>query len=370
MDNFIVSARKYRPLTFDDVIGQKHITETLLHEIESNKLAQAFLFTGPRGVGKTTCARILAKVINQKATDDAPEDQDFAFNIFELDAASNNGVDDIRRLIDSVRIPPQTGKYKVFIIDEVHMLSTSAFNAFLKTLEEPPVYAIFILATTEKHKVLPTILSRCQVFNFNRIEIKDMTNHLKNIAKNENVEAEEDALHLIARKADGGLRDALSIFDQLVSFCQDHITYAKAVDILNVLDIETYFKVTDLLLAGDTAGVLLCLDEVIRKGFDAQLFVGGLGQHFRDLAISKETKTINILEYSEVFRSKYVDQSKRLDLALILNGLNLLNECDEKYKTSRNPRLLVELCLMKLAHLKSFINGIQDLEELKKKFLK
>ncbi|MBS3914607.1 MAG: DNA polymerase III subunit gamma/tau [Bacteroidetes bacterium] len=368
MDNFIVSARKYRPTTFDTVVGQKHVAETLMHEIESNKLAQAFLFTGPRGVGKTTCARILAKVINSREEGVDPN-QDFAFNIFELDAASNNSVDDIRHLIDQVRIPPQVGKYKVYIIDEVHMLSTSAFNAFLKTLEEPPPYAIFILATTEKHKILPTILSRCQVFNFNRIEVKDMVSHLREIANKEGVEADENALHLISRKADGGLRDALSIFDQLVSFTEGNLTYEKAVEILNVLDHETFFEILDNIRNGDVAKCLIIFDDIIRKGFDGSSFIGGLAEHLRNLAVCKDVKTEILLEVGGAFIEKYKQQSASLSFSFILNALNMVNECDERYKASRNPRLLVELCLMKLAHLNSYLTGIGDIEELKKKFL-
>lgn len=365
MDQFIVSARKYRPTTFEDVVGQRQVAETLMHEINNNKLAQAFLFTGPRGVGKTTCARILAKVIN--AQDGGDPNQDYAFNIFELDAASNNSVEDIRHLIDQVRIPPQVGRYKVYIIDEVHMLSTAGFNAFLKTLEEPPSYAIFILATTEKHKILPTILSRCQVFNFNRIETKDMVEHLKGIAQKENIEASEDALHLIARKADGGLRDALSMFDQLVSFGGGKITYESAVDILSVLDLDTFFDVANLLSSSNIGDSLLIYDGIIKKGFDGSTFLGGLASHFRNLAVSKETKTQTLLDVSESFKSKYLEQSSALSFAFILNGLNMVSEAEEKYKQSRNPRLLVELMLMKLGHLNAFIQSIPSLEEVKKK---
>ena len=365
MDQFIVSARKYRPTTFDDVVGQRQVAETLMHEINNNKLAQAFLFTGPRGVGKTTCARILAKVIN--AQDGGDPNQDYAFNIFELDAASNNSVEDIRHLIDQVRIPPQVGKYKVYIIDEVHMLSTAGFNAFLKTLEEPPSYAIFILATTEKHKILPTILSRCQVFNFNRIETKDMVEHLKGIAQKENIEASEDALHLIARKADGGLRDALSMFDQLVSFGGGKITYESAVDILSVLDLDTFFDVSNMLASSNISDALLSYDTIVKKGFDGSTFLGGMAAHFRNLAVSKETKTQSLLDVSESFQSKYIEQSNAFSFAFILNGLNLISEAEEKYKMSRNPRLLVELMLMKLGHLNSFIQNIPSLEEVKKK---
>lgn len=365
MDQFVVSARKYRPTTFDDVVGQHQVAETLMHEINNNKLAQAFLFTGPRGVGKTTCARILAKVIN--AQDGGDPSQDYAFNIFELDAASNNSVEDIRHLIDQVRIPPQVGKYKVYIIDEVHMLSTQAFNAFLKTLEEPPAYAIFILATTEKHKILPTILSRCQVFNFNRIETKDMVSHLEGIAKKENINADLDALHLIARKADGGLRDALSMFDQLVSFGGGQITYESAVDILSVLDLDTFFNVSSMLFQSQISDALMAYDAIVKKGFDGSTFLGGLASHFRNLAVSKETKTHSLLDVSDSFRTKYIEQSQQFSFAFVLNGLSLVSEAEERYKSSRNPRLLVELLLMKLGHLQSFIQNIPSLEEVKKK---
>jgi len=365
MGQFVVSARKYRPTTFEDVVGQHQVVETLTHEINNNKLAQAFLFTGPRGVGKTTCARILAKVIN--AQDGGDPNQDYAFNIFELDAASNNSVEDIRHLIDQVRIPPQVGKYKVYIIDEVHMLSTQAFNAFLKTLEEPPAYAIFILATTEKYKILPTILSRCQIFNFNRIETKDMVSHLEGIAKKENINAELDALHLIARKADGGLRDALSMFDQMVSFGGGQITYDSAVDILSVLDLDTFFNVSSMLFQSHISDALLAYDVIVKKGFDGSTFLGGLASHFRNLAVSKETKTHSLLDVSDSFRAKYIEQSQQFSFAFVLNGLSLVSEAEEKYKSSRNPRLLVELLLMKLGHLQSFIQNIPSLEEVKKK---
>ena len=368
MDNFVVSARKYRPLSFADVVGQRHVTDTLMHEIENNKLAQAFLFTGPRGVGKTTCARILAKVINSHGAEVDP-DQDFAFNIFELDAASNNSVDDIRKLTDQVRIPPQTGKYKVYIIDEVHMLSQAAFNAFLKTLEEPPSYAIFILATTEKHKVLPTILSRCQVFNFNRILVSDMVAHLQSIANQEGVKAETEALHLIAVKADGGLRDALSIFDQLVSFTGGDLTYAKSVEILNVLDADVYFRLCDCLLAEDRAGALLLFDDVLRRGFDGQFFVSGLSEHLRNLIVCREPKTEQLLEVADAFRPRYAEQARKADLSFFLNALNFTSEADQQYKASRNPPLLVELMLLKLCHLQSYVKQVPDIEALKKKFL-
>ena len=307
MSNFIVSARKYRPQTFADVVGQKHITDTLENEIELGKLAQAFLFTGPRGVGKTTCARILAKVINSQG-DDAGEN-DFAFNIFELDAASNNSVDDIRALNEQVRMPPQTGKYKVYIIDEVHMLSAQAFNAFLKTLEEPPPYAIFILATTEKHKILPTILSRCQIFNFNRIRVFDIVEYLQSIAEKEKVQVEEEALHLIGQKADGGMRDALSMFDQLVSFCEGEITYAKTIENLNLLDSEYYFKITDSLVSQDVGKALLILDDILRKGFDGHQFLLGLNEHLRNLMMVKDTNTHQLIEVSETIQNKYKEQA-------------------------------------------------------------
>lgn len=367
MENFIVSARKYRPSIFDEVVGQKHITETLLNEINSNHLAQSFLFTGPRGVGKTTCARILAKVINQKENDNP--DQDYAFNIFEMDAASNNSVEDIRNLNDQVRIPPQVGNYKVYIIDEVHMLTTQAFNAFLKTLEEPPKYAIFILATTEKHKILPTILSRCQIFNFKRIQIRDMVEHLKKIALKEQVEVEEEALHLIAEKADGGLRDCLSLFDQMVSFCNGNITYAKAVENLNILDKDYYFKITESILKQNISEVLNYYDEILNKGFEGQTFLNGLSEHFRNLMVCKDKDTIHLLDVGESHKAKYEIQSKLTDLSFLLNALNLNNHFDIEYRNSKNPRLHIELALMKLCHIKSMVNTATTLEEIKKKVM-
>jgi DNA polymerase-3 subunit gamma/tau len=365
MQQFIVSARKYRPLTFEDVVGQKHVAETLLHEIENNRLAQAFLFTGPRGVGKTTCARILAKVLNASSTEET--NSDFSFNIFELDAASNNSVEDIRSLIDQVRIPPQIGRYKIYIIDEVHMLSTSAFNAFLKTLEEPPSYAIFILATTEKHKILPTILSRCQVFNFNRIQTLDMVNHLKKIAKNENISVSDEALHLIARKADGGLRDALSLFDQLASFSNGEISYEKAIEMLSILDADTFFSFTDFIVNGETSKTLLLLDEILRNGFDGSLIIEGLTNHFRNLLVSKDPLTNSLLDVSDSYKEKYIKQSNPLELSFLINAINLSNEADEKFRLSRNPRLLIELTLLKLVNLRNFISNLPTLEDLKKK---
>ena len=365
MQPFIVSARKYRPKSFDDVVGQKHVAETLMHEITQNKLAQAFLFTGPRGVGKTTCARILAKVINSQNGENP--DSDFAFNVFELDAASNNAVDDIRNLIDQVRIPPQVGKYKVYIIDEVHMLSTAAFNAFLKTLEEPPSYAIFILATTERHKILPTILSRCQVFNFNRIQIKDMVEHLAQIASKESVEMEEAVLHLIAQKADGGLRDALSMFDQLISFSGGAVTYEKAVEMLSILDMDTFFKLTDYAISADVTQTLLVVNQILNQGFDGSLILGGFADHIRNLMVSKAPETNKLLDVADIFKVKYLEQSKKLSMGFLLNALNLLNDADERYKSSRNPRLHIELTLIKLCHINQFISEIPTLEEVKKK---
>lgn len=365
MQPFIVSARKYRPKSFDDVVGQKHVAETLMHEITQNKLAQAFLFTGPRGVGKTTCARILAKVINSQNGENP--DSDFAFNVFELDAASNNAVDDIRNLIDQVRIPPQVGKYKVYIIDEVHMLSTAAFNAFLKTLEEPPSYAIFILATTERHKILPTILSRCQVFNFNRIQIKDMVEHLAQIASKESVEIEEAVLHLIAQKADGGLRDALSMFDQLISFSGGAVTYEKAVEMLSILDMDTFFKLTDYAINANVTQTLLVINQILNQGFDGSLILGGFADHIRNLMVSKSPETNKLLDVADIFKVKYLEQSNKLKMGFLLNALNLLNDADERYKSSRNPRLHIELTLIKLCHINQFISEIPTLEEVKKK---
>jgi len=367
LENFVVSARKYRPSVFDEVVGQNHITDTLLNEINSNQLAQSFLFTGPRGVGKTTCARILAKLINQTEAD-AP-DNDYSFNIFELDAASNNSVDDIRILNEQVRIPPQTGKYKVYIIDEVHMLSNQAFNAFLKTLEEPPKYAIFILATTEKHKILPTILSRCQVFNFKRIQILDMVQHLKGIAEKENITVSEDALHLIAEKADGGLRDCLSIFDQMASFCSGNITYEKAVENLNVLDRDFYFKVTDAIVNQEVGIALNLFDDVLNMGFDGQLFLNGLSEHMRNLLVCRNAETIKLLNVSETHKEKYKIQSEICNLSFLLNALNINNSFDIEFKQSKNQRLHVELALIKLCHIKSILNTSLTLDELKKKVM-
>ncbi|MFV8225665.1 DNA polymerase III subunit gamma/tau [Christiangramia aquimixticola] len=347
MEHFVVSARKYRPQTFKDVVGQQAITNTLANAISNNHLAQALLFTGPRGVGKTTCARILAKMINNDGTQSP--DEDFAFNIFELDAASNNSVDDIRNLIDQVRIPPQVGNYKVYIIDEVHMLSPSAFNAFLKTLEEPPKHAIFILATTEKHKIIPTILSRCQIFDFKRITVSDARQYLGYIAEQEGVNAEEDALHIIAQKADGAMRDALSIYDRVVSFSGANLTRQAVTENLNVLDYDTYMQVTDLILENDIPQLLIKFNDILTTGFDGHHFIAGLASHFRDLLVCKDQKTIKLLEVGEQTKAKYFEQSQKTSHQFLLEAIELANNCDLKYKTSQNQRLLVELCLMQLA---------------------
>ncbi len=348
MEHFVVSARKYRPQSFKDVVGQKAITNTLLNAIENNHLAQALLFTGPRGVGKTSCARILAKMINSEGTE---TDEDFAFNIFELDAASNNSVDDIRNLTDQVRIPPQVGKYKVYIIDEVHMLSQAAFNAFLKTLEEPPKHCIFILATTEKHKIIPTILSRCQIFDFKRITVTDAKEYLKYIAEEQGITAEDDALHIIAQKADGAMRDALSIFDRVVSFSGKNLTRQAVTENLNVLDYETYFESTDLILENKIPELLLLFNKTLSKGFDGHHYVAGLASHFRDLLVSKTENTIELLEVGEQTKAKYLEQSRKASREFLIQGINLANDCDLKYKSSKNQRLLVELCLMQLASI-------------------
>jgi len=349
MSQFVVSARKYRPQSFRDVVGQQAITNTLLNAIENNHLAQALLFTGPRGVGKTTCARILAKKINEQSG--VTDDNDFAFNVFELDAASNNSVDDIRKLIEQVRIPPQVGNYKVYIIDEVHMLSTAAFNAFLKTLEEPPKHAIFILATTEKHKIIPTILSRCQIFDFKRITISDIREYLKYIAEQQGIEAEDEALQIIAQKADGAMRDALSIFDRVVSFSGDKITRQATSEILNVLDYEVYFKVTDLILDNKLPDLLLELNTVIAQGFDGNHFIAGLASHFRDLMVCKNQATINLMEVGEETRKKYTEQSERATVPFLMEAIRIANDCDLSYRNSKNQRLLVEIALMQLASL-------------------
>jgi DNA polymerase-3 subunit gamma/tau len=354
MSSFVVSARKYRPETFDTVVGQEHITQTLINEIKTDRLAQAFLFCGPRGVGKTTCARILAKEINKGSV---PDGYDYSFNMFELDAASHNSVDDIRALNEQVRIPPQTGDYKVYIIDEVHMLSASAFNAFLKTLEEPPKYAIFILATTEKHKILPTILSRCQIFNFDRIQIPEIVKHLQKIANDEKIDAEDEALHLIAEKADGAMRDALSIFDQMASFgTEGKISYNEVLENLNILDYDYYFKIVDGFVEGNISEVLVIYDEIQRKGFDGQIFLNGLANHFRDLLVAQNATSQQLLEKSKELAVKYHNQARSVSASYIVNAINLLGEADINYKASRNQRLHIELCLIKLASLQHAID--------------
>lgn len=365
MESFVVSARKYRPSTFDTVVGQEHITTTLKNAIKNNHLAQAFLFCGPRGVGKTTNARILAKVINcENLTEDTEPcnecdsckafNNNASFNVHELDAASNNSVDDIRSLVEQVRFPPQKGRYKVYIIDEVHMLSNAAFNAFLKTLEEPPAYAIFILATTEKHKIIPTILSRCQIFDFNRIKVNDIASHLSKIADKEGLKAEEEALHLIGQKADGALRDALSMFDLISTFSTNgDITYQCTIDNLHILDYDYYFKATDSLLSEDLSQSLIVFDEILKKGFDGHNFIVGLCEHFRNLMVCKDNSTIELLEVTETVQKKYIEQANSASLSFLLSALNLANSCDQSYKSSKNQRLHVELCLMKIAKLKA-----------------
>jgi DNA polymerase-3 subunit gamma/tau len=372
MENFVVSARKYRPSGFDEVVGQEHITTTLKNAIDNNKLAQALLFCGPRGVGKTTCARIVARLINgfeEKAETNS-------LNIFELDAASNNSVEDIRNLIDQVRYPPQFGKFKVYIIDEVHMLSNAAFNAFLKTLEEPPSYAIFILATTEKHKVIPTILSRCQIFDFNRIQISDIGNHLKKIAKHEGIPAEEEALHLIAQKADGALRDALSIFDLMVTYSSGQgVTFKNTLANLHILDYDYYFKVVDALLSQNHTEPLLLFDEILKKGFDGHNFITGLNDHVRNILVSQDARTVDLMEVPSSVKKKYVEQAQKASPSLLLTWLNIGNQCDINYKASKNQRLSVELALMKMAHsgsilqLSSLDTQLTDTSALKKKIV-
>ena len=362
MENYIVSARKYRPSTFESVVGQRALTTTLKNAIATQKLAHAYLFCGPRGVGKTTCARIFAKTINcitptadgeacNQCESCVAFNEQRSYNIHELDAASNNSVDDIRQLVEQVRIPPQIGKYKVYIIDEVHMLSASAFNAFLKTLEEPPRHAIFILATTEKHKILPTILSRCQIYDFNRISVEDTVNHLSYVASKEGITAEPEALNVIAMKADGGMRDALSIFDQVVSFTGGNITYKSVIDNLNVLDYEYYFRLTDSFLENKVSDALLLFNDVLNKGFDGSHFITGLSSHFRDLLVAKDAVTLPLLEVGASIRQRYQEQAQKCPLPFLYRAMKLCNECDLNYRVSKNKRLLVELTLIQVAQL-------------------
>ncbi|MBU6123080.1 DNA polymerase III subunit gamma/tau [Hymenobacter siberiensis] len=382
MDNFVVSARKYRPSTFRSVVGQQHVTTTLQNAIQSQHLAQAFLFCGPRGVGKTTCARILAKTIN--CTNLSPEteacgqcascvafQENASFNVHELDAASNNSVEDIRSLVEQVRYAPQAGKYKIYIIDEVHMLSNAAFNAFLKTLEEPPSYAIFILATTERHKIIPTILSRCQIFDFSRIKVEDMRQHLRYVATQEGITAEDDALHLLAQKADGGLRDALSMFDQMVTFGGNNLTYKEVVQNLHILDYDYYFRLIDSLLTENLSAALLLLDEVMQNGFDLHNFVVGTAEHLRGLLVCKDAVTVQLLEVSDGIKQQYVQQAQAAPLAFLLSALNLISQCDREFKQAKNQRLHVELALMKLAYLNGAVQFVRELSpangEAKKK---
>jgi len=365
MSDFIVSARKYRPSTFKDVVGQSAITNTLSRAIKDNYLAQSFLFCGPRGVGKTTCARILAKTIN---CDNISEDvsacdscescssfnENHSFNIHELDAASNNSVDDIRSLVDQVRFAPQVGEYSIYIIDEVHMLSSSAFNAFLKTLEEPPKHAIFILATTEKHKIIPTILSRCQIFDFKSIGMKDITSHLEYVSNQEGIQSEQDALHIIAQKAGGSLRDSLSMFDRLVDSTDLTLTYKSVIENLNILDHDYFLKITDQIIDNDISGVMLTINEILSNGFDAHQFIMGLASHFRDLLVCKDSQTVILLDKGEDLKEKYLNQSKNCELSFLLKALRMCNKCDVEYRASKNKRLLVELTLLKMATIGQF----------------
>ncbi len=365
--SFVVSARKYRPNEFESVIGQEHISQTLKNALKSDHVAHAFLFCGPRGVGKTTCARILAKILNcenRSANYEACNtcssckafNENASFNIFELDAASNNGVEHIRALVEQVRFPPQQGKYKVYIIDEVHMLSQAGFNAFLKTLEEPPAHAIFILATTEKHKIIPTILSRCQIYDFRRIQPADAVNHVRNICEKEGIDADEDALHTIGVKADGAMRDALSIFDRIVSASGKKITYKDVIENLNILDYDYYFKIVDALLTEDMSKMMLMFDEILRKGFDAEIFINGLGEHFRNLLVCKDEQTLKLLEAGEIQRERYRQQAHLSPTSFVLTALNLTNTCDIQYKTAQNKRLHVEIALIKMTYINRAID--------------
>ena len=367
MSKFVVSARKYRPLRFKDVVGQEHVSNTLKHAMISDHLAHAFLFCGPRGVGKTTCARILAKVLNCENPSEDKEpcgtcgscksfDSNSSFNIIELDAASNNSVEHIRNLTEQVRFQPQQGEYKIFIIDEVHMLSSAAFNAFLKTLEEPPSYAVFILATTEKHKIIPTILSRCQIFDFKRIQIDSMVAHLSSICEEEGIEAESDALHMIAQKADGALRDALSIFDRIVSYSGDKITYQDVITNLNVLDYDYYFKIVESFLTEDLSGLLLLFDEILKAGFDAHLFMNGLSEHFRNLLVAKSTAVVDLIEVGDNTKQRYLEQSKATPKGFILSCLHITQKCDVDFRFAKNKRLHVETALIKMC----FLNSVRE----------
>jgi len=362
MEKFIVSARKYRPASFVDVVGQPSITTTLRNSILNNHLGHAYLFSGPRGVGKTTCARIFAKTINCEEISETGEacnkcesclsfNENRSYSIHELDAASNNSVDDIRTLTEQVRIPPQIGNYSIYIIDEVHMLSQAAFNAFLKTLEEPPAHAIFVLATTEKHKIIPTILSRCQIFDFNRIRVEDAVDYLKSIAEKEQLAYEEDALHIIAQKADGAMRDALSIFDQVVSFSEEKINYQDVISNLNILDYEYFFKLTFSLLEGDVASAMLLFNEILAKGFDSRNFINGYAAHLRDLMVCKNPDTIQLMEVGAGIKEKYLSQSEQVSLPFLYDGLEICNQADIQFRSSRNQRLTIELALVKLANL-------------------
>lgn len=380
MSTFVVSARKYRPYRFEDVVGQSHVTNTLKNALRNDHLAHAFLFCGPRGVGKTTCARILAKVLNCKNIGEDFEpcntcdscqsfNENASFNITELDAASNNSVEHIRALIEQVRFQPQQGKYKVFIIDEVHMLSQQAFNAFLKTLEEPPSYAIFILATTEKHKIIPTILSRCQIFDFKRIQVPDMVTHLEAICATEDIQADPEALHIVAQKADGALRDALSIFDRIAAFSGKEIIYQDVIDNLNVLDYDYYFKFVDALLVEDMSTVMLTFDEILKKGFDPDIFLNGLSEHLRNLLVAKDPQTIELLTLSEGLQQRYLEQAAKTSSTFLLTALNLANDCDIHYKTARNKRLHVEMSLIKMTYIQRAVdisNGTASLPEKKR----
>lgn len=371
VQSFVVSARKYRPSSWHDVIGQDQVVVTLKNAIKNNHLAQSFLFCGPRGVGKTTCARILAKTINCENIQDNGEacntcescssfNENASFNIHEIDAASNNSVEDIRSLVDQVRYAPASGKFKIYIIDEVHMLSASAFNAFLKTLEEPPLYVKFILATTEKHKIIPTILSRCQIFDFNRIRIKDMTQQLEIICKNEGIDCTDEAMHLIAQKADGAMRDALSIFDRITSFSGKSITAKDVIENLNILDYEYFFKITDAFVAEDVAGALVLFDEVVNKGFDGDIFINGLAEHFRNILVCKDESTLKLLDTSETVIERYKTQSNLISASFLLSGLNILNSTDVNYRASKNKRLHVELALMKLCYIHNAVSTLSS----------